>query len=52
MAVRFGSRDSVVGLATGYGLDNRGVGFRVPVGSKINFSLSSIPALGCTQPPI
>jgi hypothetical protein len=29
------SRDSVVGIATGYGLDNRGVGVRVPVGSRI-----------------
>jgi hypothetical protein len=27
-----GSRDSVVGVATGYGLDDRGVGIRVPVG--------------------
>jgi hypothetical protein len=29
------SRDSSVGIATGYGLDDRGVGVRVPVGSKI-----------------
>jgi hypothetical protein len=29
------SRDSVVGIATGYGLDNRGVGVRVPIGSRI-----------------
>jgi hypothetical protein len=28
-------RDSVVGIATGYGLDDRGFGVRVPVGSKI-----------------
>jgi hypothetical protein len=28
---RNGSRDSVVGIATGYGLDDRGVGVRVPV---------------------
>jgi hypothetical protein len=27
-----GSRDSVVGIATGYELDNGGVGVRVPVG--------------------
>jgi hypothetical protein len=27
--------DSVVGIATGYGLDDRGVGVRVPVGSRI-----------------
>jgi hypothetical protein len=26
---------SVVGLATGYGLDERGVGVRIPVGSRI-----------------
>jgi hypothetical protein len=29
------SRDSVVGTATGYGLDDRGVGVRVPVRSRI-----------------
>jgi hypothetical protein len=34
----FGSRDSAVGIATGYGLDDRGVGVRVPVGSIILFS--------------
>jgi hypothetical protein len=28
-------RGSVVDVATGYGLDDRGVGFRVPVGSRI-----------------
>jgi hypothetical protein len=32
---RIGSRDSVVGIATSYGLDDRGVGVRVPVGSRI-----------------
>jgi hypothetical protein len=42
------SRDSVVGIATGYGLDDRGVGVRVPVGSRI-FSTSSRPTLGSTQ---
>jgi hypothetical protein len=45
------SRDSVVGIATGYGLDDREVGVRVQVGSGI-FSTSSRPALGPTQPPI
>jgi hypothetical protein len=30
-----GSRDSAVGIVTGYGLDCRGVGVRVPVGSRI-----------------
>jgi hypothetical protein len=29
------SRDSAVGIATGYGLDDRGVGVRVPLGSRI-----------------
>jgi hypothetical protein len=29
------NRGSVVGTATGYGLDDRGVGVRVPVGSRI-----------------
>jgi hypothetical protein len=28
-------QDSAVGIATGYGLDDRGVGVRVPVGSRI-----------------
>jgi hypothetical protein len=28
------SRDSAVGIATGYGLDDRGDGVRVPVGSR------------------
>jgi hypothetical protein len=32
------SRDGVVGIATGYGLDDRGVGVRVPVESRIFFS--------------
>jgi hypothetical protein len=30
-----GSRDSSVGIATCYGLDDRGVGVRVPVGPRI-----------------
>jgi hypothetical protein len=29
------SRDSSVGIANGYGLDDQGAGVRVPVGSKI-----------------
>jgi hypothetical protein len=29
------NRDSVVGITTGYGLDDRGVGVRVPVGARI-----------------
>jgi hypothetical protein len=36
------SRESVVGIATGYGLDDRGVGVRVPVFSRI-FSSSRRP---------
>jgi hypothetical protein len=41
-----GSRDRVVGIATGCGLDSRGVGFRVPVRSRnFTFSTSCRPAL-------
>jgi hypothetical protein len=40
-----------VGIATGYGLDDQGVGVQVLVGSRI-FSTSSRPDLGSTQPPI
>jgi hypothetical protein len=29
------SRDNVVGIATGYGLNDRGIGVRIPVGSRI-----------------
>jgi hypothetical protein len=36
-------RDNVVGLATGYGLDDRKVGLRVPVESRM-FSSPSPPA--------
>jgi hypothetical protein len=43
----------LVGIATGYGLDDRGVRVRDPVGSRIFlFFTSSRPALGSTQPPI
>jgi hypothetical protein len=45
------SRDSVVGIATSYGLDKRGVGVRVSVGSRI-FSTSSRSALRSIQPLI
>jgi hypothetical protein len=47
------SRCSAVGIATGYGLENRGVWIQVPVGSR-NFSspLLPRPALRPTQPPI
>jgi hypothetical protein len=47
-----GSQDSIVGLASGYRLDDHGVGVRVLVGSRIFFPMSSGPALGRTQPPI
>jgi hypothetical protein len=47
------SRGSVVGIATEYGLDYRGIGVRVPVGSRIFlFATSSRPAMGSTQTPI
>jgi hypothetical protein len=36
------SRDSSVGIETGYGLNDRGVGVRVPVGSRI-FSSPRLP---------
>jgi hypothetical protein len=35
MPIISGSRDSSVGIATSYGLDDQGVGVGVPVGSKI-----------------
>jgi hypothetical protein len=38
------SRDNTVGIATSYGLDDGGFGFRVSVGPGI-FSMSSSPAL-------
>jgi hypothetical protein len=40
------SRGSAVGIETGYGLDNRGFGVRVPVGLRI-FTSPYLP-----QPPI
>jgi hypothetical protein len=43
------SRDSVVGIATGNGLDDRGVGFRVPVGSE--FSLLHVVQTGSGTHP-
>jgi hypothetical protein len=45
--------DSSVGIATGYGLDDKGGGSSSP--NKVNnfyFSISSRPALGSTQPPV
>jgi hypothetical protein len=47
------SRDSVVGIATGYGLDEReGRGSSPCRGKNFLFSTSSIPVLGSTQPHI
>jgi hypothetical protein len=45
------SQDSVVGIATSYGLYDRGVGVRVPVGSRF-FSSPKRPDRRSTQPPI
>jgi hypothetical protein len=47
------SRNSAVGIATGYRLEDRGVGVRIP-GRVKNFLLSksSRPSLGSTQPSI
>jgi hypothetical protein len=44
--------DSAVGIATGYGLDGRGIGVRVPVAAKYFLSASSTTVLGPTQPPV
>jgi hypothetical protein len=47
------SRDSSVGIATGYGLDDQGVGVWVPVGTRIFTSLCSPDRLwGPPKPPI
>jgi hypothetical protein len=42
------SHGSAVGIAIGYGLDGRGVGVRVPVGSSKSYRHGLVP----TQPPI
>jgi hypothetical protein len=46
------SRDGAVGVATGCGMDDRGVAVLVPVGPRIFTSMSSRPALRHTQLPI
>jgi hypothetical protein len=47
------SPDSAVGIATGYGLDDRGVGVRSPGRVKVYaFTTAPRPNLGPTQPPI
>jgi hypothetical protein len=47
------SRNSAVGIETGYGVDDQGVGVRVPVGSRI-FSSPRRPdrLWGSTQLPV
>jgi hypothetical protein len=53
LIIPYRSRDSVVGIATGYGLDDRGIRSSSPGRVKnFLFSTSSRPALGSTQPPI
>jgi hypothetical protein len=53
ISLYYRSRDSAVGIATGYGLDDSGFGVVVPVGSRI-FSSPRRPdrVLGSTQPPV
>jgi hypothetical protein len=46
------SQDIAIGIATGYGLEDREFRVRVPIWSGIFFSTSSRPVLGFTQPPI
>jgi hypothetical protein len=47
------SRDSSVGIALGYGLDDRGSRVRFPAGARnFLFTTASRTALGPTQPPI
>jgi hypothetical protein len=47
------SRDSSVGIALGYGLDDQGSSIRLPVGvGNFFFTTASRTALGPTQPPI
>jgi hypothetical protein len=47
------SRDSSVGIALGYGLDDRGSRVRSPEeAGNFLFTIASITAVGPTQPPI
>jgi hypothetical protein len=47
------SRDSSVGIALGYGLDDRGSRVRFPAGAgNFLFTTPSTTALGPSQPPI
>jgi hypothetical protein len=44
---------SAVGIATSYGLGDRGIGVRVPIGARIFLlSTSFRPVLGPTHPPM
>jgi hypothetical protein len=45
------SRDRAVGISTGYGLNNRGVEVRVPIGSSI-FSSPRRPDRLCCPPSL
>jgi hypothetical protein len=46
-------QNSSDGIVTGYGLDQQGVGVRVPVAGRIFFfSATFTPALGPIQPPL
>jgi hypothetical protein len=45
ISVSLKRRDSVVGIAAGYGLDDRGIGVRVPVGPRIFSSPCSLCCL-------
>jgi hypothetical protein len=44
--------DSSVGIALGYGLDDRGYRVRFPAGAGNFFITASRPVLGSTHPPI
>jgi hypothetical protein len=51
--IQLESRDSVVGIVTSYGTEDRGVGVQVPVVSRIFFSPHRPDRpWGSTQPPI
>jgi hypothetical protein len=49
--MRVMSRDSIVGILTSYGLNDRGVGIRVPAGSRI-FSSPHRPVRLCSPPDL
>jgi hypothetical protein len=49
--IKIGLRENGVDIATGYGLNDRGVGVRVPVGAKI-FSFPCRPDRFCGPPSL